>query len=45
MGIYRLCRCKFKCETHKGQKHQHKHMIIFLKVLLANQKAVGGVFS
>jgi hypothetical protein len=41
VGVYKPCRCNFKCKTHKGWKHQNKHMI-FLKVSLAKLKVGGG---
>jgi hypothetical protein len=31
MGFYKLCRCKFKGETHKGQKIPTPAGYIFLK--------------
>jgi hypothetical protein len=39
MGIYKLCRCKFKGKHTRARKHQHEHDF-FKEVSLAKLKVV-----
>jgi hypothetical protein len=47
MGVYKLCRCNFKCKTHKARNTKTSTWFDFLRALLGNKlDYLGkGVFS